>query len=321
MKTDLIERYLYAVTKRMNPKIREDVKNELSGLIDDMLTERCGERTPEEKDIRIILTELGTPQELYAKYDTDGDKCLIGQPYYSTYKYVLKVTLAAVAVGLTIAWVILQSLDPQNWIDAVEQWLENVCNGLVNSFALITVLFAFYERKGIKMESYDLDNLPSVPKKREEISRVDCIFSIGICVVFMALLLTVPQYLAGYWSPDTVIPLFDTQVLKASWYLILIFGSMEITRSTIRLMEGSYNRKVMVSSLVTNVIGAVAAILWLTKPNIVNPEFVIRVQEFLADEDQFVQAIFVNFTDFLLTVILIALAADTAKAVIKYLKK
>ena len=34
MKNDLIERYLYAVTKRMNPKIREYVKQELSSLID-----------------------------------------------------------------------------------------------------------------------------------------------------------------------------------------------------------------------------------------------------------------------------------------------
>ena len=78
MKNDLIDRYIYAVTKRMNPKIREDVQNELYGLVDDMLAERCGEVTPTEKDIRVVLTELGSPQELYAKYDEDSKKCLIG---------------------------------------------------------------------------------------------------------------------------------------------------------------------------------------------------------------------------------------------------
>ena len=104
MKNDLIERYLYAVTKRMNPKIREDVKNELSCLIEDMLMERCGDVVPTEKDIRVVLTELGTPQELYIKYSGDGDKCLIGQPYYSTYLFVMKIVFKKYCVKSFVLW-------------------------------------------------------------------------------------------------------------------------------------------------------------------------------------------------------------------------
>ena len=59
---DLVERYIYAATKRMPRKQREDVSLELRGLVEDMLAERCGSVTPTEKDIRIVLTELGTPQ-------------------------------------------------------------------------------------------------------------------------------------------------------------------------------------------------------------------------------------------------------------------
>ena len=79
MKNDLIERYIYAVTKQLPKKNREDVSMELRGLIDDMLSERCAVE-PTERDVRDVLTELGTPRELYAKYDEDADKCLIGQP-------------------------------------------------------------------------------------------------------------------------------------------------------------------------------------------------------------------------------------------------
>lgn len=43
---DLIERYVYAVTKRLPAKLRADVSRELYGLIDDMLAERCGELVP-----------------------------------------------------------------------------------------------------------------------------------------------------------------------------------------------------------------------------------------------------------------------------------
>ena len=50
MNLDLIERYIYAATKRLPKKQREDVAQELRGLIDDMLNERCKEVTPTEKD-------------------------------------------------------------------------------------------------------------------------------------------------------------------------------------------------------------------------------------------------------------------------------
>ena len=321
MKNDLIERYLYAVTKRMNPKIREDVKNELSCLIEDMLMERCGDVVPTEKDIRVVLTELGTPQELYAKYADDADQCLIGQPYYSAYKYILKIVLGGVLVGCTIVCLILQLLEPQNLFAALEKWIEMTSEGLVSGFALITILYAFYQRKGIKMESYNLDELPAVPNKKEEISRTDCIFSIGACVVLMVLLLAAPEYLIGYWGPEGVIPLFDSAVLGKCWYLLLIFGTMEISRSAVRLMEGSYNKKVLIVSLVTNCIGALSAILMLTRPDLVNPEFVTHVKAVFVDEPDFIRNIFIHFQPFLLTVILIAFAADTAKTIIKYLKK
>ena len=94
MKNNLKERYLYAVTKRLSPKIREDVSLELQGLMEDMLLERCGEAEPTEEDVKSVIRELGTPAELYAKYADNADACLIGQPYYSSYKLALKIVLA-----------------------------------------------------------------------------------------------------------------------------------------------------------------------------------------------------------------------------------
>ena len=52
MNEDLLERYLYAVTRRLPGKQREDVAQELRGLVDDMLSDRCGDITPTEKDLR-----------------------------------------------------------------------------------------------------------------------------------------------------------------------------------------------------------------------------------------------------------------------------
>ena len=326
MKNDLIERYLYAVTKRMNPKIREDVKNELSCLIEDMLMERCGDVVPTEKDIRVVLTELGTPQELYIKYSGDGDKCLIGQPYYSTYLFVMKIVLTAMAIGMTVVAILSAPFDASNLISGIvgciANWFSLMWSGLLQAVGIVTIVFAVLSYKKITLgEPYNLDELPTVPKKKEEISRTDCIFSIGACVVLMVLLLAAPEYLIGYWGPEGVIPLFDSAVLGKCWYLLLIFGTMEISRSAVRLMEGSYNKKVLIVSLVTNCIGALSAILMLTRPDLVNPEFVTHVKAVFVDEPDFIRNIFIHFQPFLLTVILIAFAADTAKTIIKYLKK
>ena len=84
MDSELIRRYIYAVTKRLPRKSREDVAKELNTLIADMLEERCGQVLPTEKDVRVVLTELGTPAELYDQYSGEGKKCLIGPPYYAT---------------------------------------------------------------------------------------------------------------------------------------------------------------------------------------------------------------------------------------------
>ena len=68
VKNDLIDRYIYAVTKHMKSAMKKDVAAELETIIQDMLEERCEDVTPTERDIKVVLTELGTPNELASKY-------------------------------------------------------------------------------------------------------------------------------------------------------------------------------------------------------------------------------------------------------------
>lgn len=195
MKNDLIERYIYAVTKRLPQKVQKDISDELRTLIDDMLVERCGELVPEEKDIRVVLTELGTPEELYEKYNPDNKKCLIGSPYYSTYKYVLKIVMICTIFGIILANIISGIFDfsksnsIENVVSSTATFIASLITNLIISvgvaFGFVTALFAFFYHKDIKIDTTsNLDSLPSVPKKNEKISKVDSIISIGISVIF-----------------------------------------------------------------------------------------------------------------------------------------
>ena len=103
VKNDLIDRYIYADTKHMKSAMKKDVAAELETIIQDMLEERCGDVTPTERDIKVVLTELGTPAELSSKYKGETQDCLIGQPYYSLYVYVLKIVTACVSGGMLLA--------------------------------------------------------------------------------------------------------------------------------------------------------------------------------------------------------------------------
>lgn len=323
MKNDLIERYIYAVTKRMNPKVREDVSMELRGLIDDMLQERCGDETPTEKDIRVVLTELGTPQELYAKYDDDKDKCLIGQPYYSTYKFVMKIALFGILGGLAVASLILQLLEPQPILLALGEWFSMTCESLVSAFAVVTIVFAVMQRKGMKVgESFSLDELPAVPKKKQKLSVGECIFNLAFIMVFLVLFLAVPQVFCAFDTVSgTVIPVFATEVIRGSWYLLLVFGLLGVIRESVKLLERQFNKRVFLTVAATNVLSAGIAAWWLSGPDILNSAFLERLAALLTEEPKVFEMMFGHFNSFLLMVMLLALVLDTVEAAVKTFRK
>lgn len=321
MSNDLIERYIYAVTKRLNRKQREDVAQELRTLVDDMLSERCGERIPEEKDVRIVLTELGTPQELYSQYDEDADKCLIGQPYYSTYKFVMKIVLLSVAGGLTAANLILQMIEPKAFFEAVLVWLEHVHSGLLESFTIVTLLFIYFYRKGIKLtEPFNFDDLPPVPKKSQEISKWESITGIGFSMIFVVLFVFTPEVFCVIHDGVRV-SLFDTDAIRQTWFLILAFAACGIGREAVQLLEGRYNKKVMVTALVTDALSAVFCIWWLKGFDVLNQTFLANMEVLFAGESSIVYRMFANFDTFFLGCMLFALVLDAVDVTVRTLRK
>ena len=323
MKHDLIERYIYAVTRQLPKKQREDVAQELRGLIDDMLNERCGEITPTEKDIRIVLTELGTPQELSAQYDEDAKKCLIGHPYYSTYKFVLKIVLFAAAVGITIANLMLQLVEPQEWFSAITGWLEMLYNTLLATFAIVTLLFAFFYRKGVQItEPFNFDKLPSVPKRTKELSKRECIAGMVFIVIFVVVFLAVPQIMGFHIDRNGLrIPMFSVSALRETWYIIILFAICGMIRESVKLLEGRYNKPVLIVAAVTNAISAILSIWWLTGFKLIHPEFLANVATLFKGEDAFVINLFSNFQLYFLIIMLFALILDSVEVAIKTLRK
>ena len=177
VKNDLIDRYIYAVTKHMKSAMKKDVAAELETIIQDMLEERCEDVTPTERDIKVVLTELGTPNELASKYKGETQDCLIGQPYYNLYVYVLKIVTACVIGGMLLAQIMAAVISHTIWYIAIFRIIGGIFGGVLTGFAFVTLLFAFFYKRGIKVEglSNGIDNLPPVPQKTNQISKADSI--------------------------------------------------------------------------------------------------------------------------------------------------
>lgn len=131
---DLIERYIYAVTKKMSSKIRNDVADELKTLIYDTIEERYNDKEITLKDAKIVLMELGSPNQLYEKYDNSSDKCLIGQPYYNYYKDILKIVLTCTIFGIVLSYII--NIENQS----ISKFISDIIFAAILSFSFVTLI-------------------------------------------------------------------------------------------------------------------------------------------------------------------------------------
>ncbi len=274
---EIISRYVYAVTRLLPKKNREDVAKELTANIDDMLEARCGEITPTEKDVRVVLAELGTPDELAQKYDTDPFDHLIGGIYYTKYKLVLKIVLIAAVVGSVLAFVLGLLFDRDKPVfEFITEWVFSAFPGmLLSAFAIITLVFIILERKKVSLGD-NIENLPSVPKKQEKIKVADCVVDICFAVFFTVVILwfgDVVPVIATVGSEGAdirTITLFNMDAVSKAWIPLVVWTLMTVIRNVIRIIEGRRNMTVFVSGLITGVVSIVCAYIFLVGCNVFN---------------------------------------------------
>ena len=244
---DLIERYLYAITRRLPAKQRADVAEELRTLISDMLDERCRGLPPTAKDVRVVLTELGTPGEMVRKYTADEDACLIGQPYYAQYLYVLKIVLACVAGGMIVAGVLTLATGAEGSV------LGNVLGGigslvaaLVFAFAIVTLLFAFFSHRGVDVEVMgSLDDLPPVPRETKNPARGDAVAGIVFSIAGAIVFLLFPDVLNALSHRGDGVPFdpFNAEAIRSSAWVIIAWTVVCIGAESFKLVEGRYHAR------------------------------------------------------------------------------
>jgi len=328
MNHELIDRYIYAVTRRLPQKLRGDVDAELAGLISDMLETRCGAVTPTEKDVRVVLTELGAPGKLAAKYSGDEGSALIGGEYFLLYKFVLKLVLPIAAAGVAFASVLAlllnggpQSGDPAEIFTAVFQPIGGAFAGVIQAFAIITIVFAVLERKKVSFGEGDfIDVLPLVPVKNERIKPWEPIAGMALCVVMALVFLAFPQVMGGWMDGVGWIPALDTSVIRGFWLPIVLWAALGIGKETLRLVEGRYTRRLAIAASAANPVIAACAAVTFWSSWIMNPVFLARMGEIFGEEGPIAMAVIGKAHLIFLGVVFFALIVETVTFWVKALK-
>lgn len=284
---EMVDRYIYAVTKRLPQEQKDDIEKELRGLIEDMLSERCGEEEPEKTDIEKVLMELGEPSSLADKY-RDTKRYLIGPEFFDIYIFVLKIVLGAVALGVLIASIAKFFVEPpSNVAQGISEMVSNVVPASFSSFTWVTIIFAVNERIRLNRNArvdtnhWRPSDLPEVPTDRSIIKRSEPIVGIIFSVIFIIGFNFADKLFGAYYFENgklaSVVPIFDPEGLKRFLPLITVLFSAAILKEILKLIIGRWTMLLGIINAALNTMSLVACAVIFANPDIWNASFVNEI--------------------------------------------
>jgi len=269
--------------------MQQDIEKELDSLISDMIEERCSNNAPTEQDIKNVLAELGTPEELALKYCGSEHKALISGTYFLVYKRVLSVVLPIVAAVLAILtplgfFIGGESAQTSIIIGAIDislplMMIATNIGALIQTFAAITIIFAVMEYKKVNLQGSDFYDLPEIPEARLKISPFWPIFGIVLSISLTALFLGFPQIIGASINFNWI-PAFDTQIVRGLWLPILLWAILEIGVEIVKLIEGRYTMRLAVVAVISGILSAVCAVAIFGNNEIMNLQFFVQMEHY-----------------------------------------
>jgi hypothetical protein len=280
----IIDRYVFAVTRNLPQKQREDIEKELRTLIEDMMNEHDNLESDEKKAEKVLL-ELGNPNILAEKY-SDHKRYLIGPQNFDNYILVVKIVLGSILLAVSIGYVLqlIFSAGEINIVKIITNYLGILMDGALQGLAWVTGIFAILEYRGVKTDKENLEggtwrisDLPEIPENKAVISKSESVVSIIFSTIFIIIVYFAPQYFGIYIADKnsgyTVIPFFNIEVL--SGYKILIFAVFLtiLIKEVLKVIAGRWTLKLSLSIAALNIVGLLIMIIIFLSSGIFNNSF------------------------------------------------
>ena len=284
--SNLIERYVHDVARRLPEKEREDVKKELRANIYDMLPEGASEDA-----VKKVLYELGSPASLAEKYRTHP-RYLISPAYFDEYVAALKwilplvgvlVMLIGFAVGAVEAAKEAATSIPFAVSGIISKGVSMGVSAAFQALIWTTIGFVIAEHSGQKKETvgehgWRVEDLPEVQSPKASIPLSEGIAELVLSVVFSILgilfcLGYLPFMMMFSHGGTVFFNIFSQSFLNTLIPFILISLLLAILESVAKIKDRRWSVFVCASSVVKKLVDMALTLYLINQPNILSAEF------------------------------------------------
>lgn len=276
---EMIERYIYDVTRRLPENERGEIKRELEASITDMLPDN-----PSRQDITAVLTKLGSPRILAEQY-RQKPQYLISPAMFDNYISVLKAVTAIVAVVCGCIGVVL-ALSSGSIVQVISSGIAMAFEGALQTALWITVGFVIAEKCGYKQE-WKLEDLPQLPtgiKISRSSSIAGMIMSVFLPVLFIAMIIREESFFIFVRGADIITPLSQAALERFIPYLVML-GILGFIVNGFRLYWAKWNIPLCVINAIYNVVWAGVVISALNWPDLISTEFLEYMSTIAGEAD------------------------------------
>lgn len=163
----LTDRYIDAILRHLPARQRADIEKELRASIADALDDRLAAGEDPAAAERAVLTELGDPARLAARY-ADRPLQLIGPALYPGYRRLLTALLVTIVPAIATVAGTMRALSGGGVPDVAVEVAGAALTTTVHLAFWTTLIFALIERAGMPRPAtpWTPDALPTPPSRR-----------------------------------------------------------------------------------------------------------------------------------------------------------
>ncbi|MER7460117.1 permease prefix domain 1-containing protein [Micromonospora sp. NPDC126480] len=274
--TTLTDRYVAATLRSVPAARRAEIATELRASIEDMIDGRSAAGEDAATAERAVLTELGDPAQLAARY-ADRRLQLIGPTYYLAWERLLKLLLSFVPATVGVIVGLLAATDGENVGGAVGEGISTALTVAVQIAFWVTLVFAVLERTNTPLDlpAWNVDQLPEGPVDRQ-ITLTDTAAAIGFLALFIAYLPL--QHFRSFVPADGEgnLPILDP-ALWSFWLPSLIAVLVATVGLEIaKYRAGRWTWPLVAVNGLLNLAFAVPVIWLMSTDRLLNPDLVAR---------------------------------------------
>ena len=268
---EMIERYIYDVTRRLPEKERGEIKRELEAGIADMVSDN-----PDEQEITEVLTKLGEPRILSEQY-RQKPRYLISPAMFDSYIAVLK-TVTAIVAGVLACIGAFLAFSADSLYTILLQVIGMAFEGALQAAFWVTVGFVIAEKCGYKKAPWKPADLPPLSVQNgEKIPRSSSLAGIILTVFFTVIFIMMiirNERLFIFVRNSEIINLFSQAALHRFIPYLIVFGLMSLLINGLKLYWGRWNLTVCAANIIYNIVWVNLAVYVLYWSDLMNEDFI-----------------------------------------------